>query len=126
CLVIISIATSGCVMQVDETEDFDAIELELAEATETDVKFAQEPLACVRDINDNCMQLVDEPGQITMHESIIEVDPTKLPPARTLQVGVDHSAATIKVYDTDMYIVAEMKAADCPVPHTLVIQIDVF
>ncbi|MBU1685353.1 hypothetical protein KJ662_03795, partial [Patescibacteria group bacterium] len=47
CLVIISIATSGCVMQVDETEDFDAIELELAEATETDVKFAQEPLACV-------------------------------------------------------------------------------
>ena len=55
-----------------------------------------------------------EPEEIAVDPTVITVNPAKLPPARTLDVAVDH-ATVIKISDADLNLVAEQHSADCPV-----------
>lgn len=56
---------------------------------------------------------VDEPEQITVPETVIEINPSKLASARTLKVGVDHSAAVITITNKENDVIDELTASDC-------------
>lgn len=53
------------------------------------------------------------PEEITVPESVISVDTSKLSKARTLKVGVDNSVAVITITNKDNEVVDELTASDC-------------
>lgn len=97
------VALTACVVDTDDTYDIEPVP---AEELTTE--------SAVTELDEVDTEIAPEPELIVVPETVINVSPGKVGPARILEVGVDHSAVEIKILNADGNLVALMAAKDCP------------